>query len=64
MCDYFRGEIPDPGDVECMETTQAQITRYGSSTDREFANLKAKYASRDDVMARLANYEERIEADR
>lgn len=64
MCDYFRGEVPDPDDAGRMEEVEMEISRYCFSTDQDLASLKTKYANRDDVMAKLDGYEERIEADR
>lgn len=64
MCDYFRGEIPDGDDVARMQTVELGISQYCSSTDEDLASLKARYARHAGVMAKLAGYEERIEAGR
>lgn len=63
MCDYFRGEIPDGHDVARMQAVEMGISRYCSSTDRELADLKARYTNHGRAMAKLNEYEERIEAD-
>lgn len=64
LCDYFRGEIPDADDAGRMEQVEVGISRYCSSTDRELASLKAKYVHHGGILAKLGEYEERIEADR
>lgn len=64
MCDHFRGEIPGPDDAARMEEVELGVSRYCFSTDRELARLKARYANHAGVMAKLGEYEERIEADR
>ena len=62
MCDYFRGEIPDPGDVARMEAVENGVEEYCASTDKELEGLKVKYSSQDRIMEKLDSYEERIEA--
>lgn len=62
MCDYFRGEIPDPIDVDRMKAVEDGIDRYCASTDQELAGLKRKYSNHTWIMSKLNGYEERIEA--
>ncbi|MBQ5948782.1 hypothetical protein [Massilia sp. ST3] len=61
-CEHFRGELPDPGDVERTKEVARQLGRFCRGTDRRLAALRKKYARHAAVTRRLAHYEARIEA--
>jgi hypothetical protein len=64
QCDHFRGE-PIEGDdaatVQRRKEVLANIKLYCTGTDRKLAQLKRKYADSDEVLARLAEYETKVE---
>jgi len=64
LCDHFRGEIPDPEQVEQMRETLGQIDRYCTGTDAALAALKERYRGNPDVMEKLGGYEAHIERKR
>lgn len=59
-CDHFRGE--EPFDAERRAYLEESIRELCSGTDARLARLRQRYASDPDVMAALAQYEDRIEA--
>lgn len=59
-CDHFRGE--EPYDAERRAYLEASIRELCIGTDARLARLRQRYASDPDVMAALAQYEDRIEA--
>lgn len=58
-CDHFRGE--EPFDAERRAYLEESIRELCSGTDARLARLRQRYASDPDVMAALAQYEDRIE---
>ena len=60
-CEHFRGEIPDPEEMERMREVSLQIEQYCRGTDQRLASLKKKYRSSAAVQRRLAQYEPSIE---
>jgi hypothetical protein len=60
-CDHFRGEIPEPGDVERIEEIKAEIRKFCTGTDAKLDLLRKKYSSIPVIVARLAVFETRIE---
>ncbi|WP_020654433.1 hypothetical protein [Massilia niastensis] len=60
-CEHFRGEIPEPQEVERMKDVNLQIDRYCRGTDRRLARLKKKYSRNAAVRRRLDGYEAKIE---
>lgn len=61
LCDHFRGEIPDPEQVEAMRETLRQIDRYCTGTDAALASLRARYGSDSRVMEKLDRYDATVE---
>lgn len=61
LCDHFRGEIPDPEQVEAMRETLGQIDRYCTGTDAALTSLKARYGNDSSVMEKLNRYEVTVE---
>jgi len=60
-CDHFRGELPDPEEVERMREVIGQIEKRCRGTDRRLRSLKKKYDSDANVKKRLNVYDEQIE---
>jgi len=60
-CDHFRGE--EPYDAERRAYLEKSIRDLCTGTDAKLADLRQRYAKNQDVMAALAGYEDRIEAD-
>lgn len=61
MCDHFRGEIPDPDQVEQMRETLRQIDRFCTGTDAALAALKERYRDNPEAIRKLNSYEAHIE---
>ena len=61
-CDYFRGEIPDPGQIERAKEVADGLRTYCTGTDAELQRLRTKYVDNPDVSSRLRGYDDRIEA--
>lgn len=61
LCDHFRGEIPDPGQVEAMREALQQIDRYCTGTDAALTSLKTRYGNDSSVMEKLNQYEVTVE---
>ncbi|MBU8977499.1 hypothetical protein JI752_015215 [Lysobacter sp. MMG2] len=61
-CDYFRGEIPDPGQSDRAREVEEGLKEYCTGTDESLAHLRSKYATDPQISAKLAEYEELIEA--
>jgi len=59
LCDHFRGE--EAYDKARARYLAAQLKRYCTGTDRRLKALRARYAHRPKVLAKLANYEDSIE---
>ena len=62
LCDHFRGEIPDPDEVDRMKEVVKDIDRYCTSIDKDLNDLKGKYVRNSVIMSRLNSYEFPIEA--
>ena len=60
-CDHFRGELPEPEEVERMREVTSQAERRCRGTDRRLRSLKKKYDSDANVKKRLNVYDEQIE---
>lgn len=60
-CDHFRGELPEPEEVERMREVTGQIEKRCRGTDRRLRSLKKKYDSDANVKKRLNVYDEQIE---
>ena len=60
-CDHFRGELPEPEEVERMREVTSQAERRCRGTDRRLRSLKKKYDSDANVKKRLKVYDEQIE---
>jgi len=60
-CDHFRGELPEPEEVERMREVTGQIEKRCRGTDRRLHSLKKKYGSDANVKKRLNMYDEQIE---
>ncbi len=60
-CDHFRGEIPEPEEVERMREVTSQVAKRCRGTDRRLYSLKKKYDSDANVKKRLNVYDEQIE---
>ncbi|MGF6271687.1 hypothetical protein ABIB38_000029 [Massilia sp. UYP11] len=60
-CDHFRGEIPEPQDIERMKEVSRQIDKFCRGTDARLARLKKKYGDNPVVLRRLNEYEDQIE---
>ena len=58
-CDHFRGE--EGYDEERAKNIREQLDTLCTGSDAQLAALKAKYAGRADVMAKLSAFEETIE---
>jgi hypothetical protein len=58
-CDHFRGE--EAYDEERGRFLRDNLERTCTGTDAELAELKRKYANRDDVTKRLSEFESTIE---
>ena len=58
-CDHFRGE--EAYDKARGRFIARQLKRYCTGTDRRLKALRARYAHRPKVLAKLADYEDRIE---
>ncbi len=58
-CDHFRGE--EAYDEERGRFLKENMDKLCTGTDAELAALKAKYAERKEVMAKLSEYEITIE---
>lgn len=58
-CDHFRGE--EPYDAQRRKYLEQQTRRLCVGTDRQLAELMRKYKSNKAVMAKLGEYEPRIE---
>jgi hypothetical protein len=65
-CDHFRGEPWDLGDdaevKERREFIFRQINTLCRGTDRQLARLQKKYAKNNEVVKKLAGYEDAIES--
>jgi len=61
-CEHFRGEIPDPSEKRRMKEVVRQINAFCKGTDKALALMKKKYSSDSNVMSRLNEYEDEIEA--
>ncbi len=59
LCDHFRSEAPY--DEDRARLLAAQMKRYCRGTDRRLKALRARYAKRPEVLAKLADYEDSIE---
>jgi predicted lipoprotein len=59
LCDHFRGE--EPYDAERREFLEKRMRQYCKGTDAQLAALKRKYKARRDVIAKLNEYEAKIE---
>ena len=60
-CDHFRGELPEPEEVERMREVTSQAEKRCRGTDRRLRSLKKKYDSDANVKKRLNVYDEQIE---
>lgn len=58
-CDHFRGE--EAFDKARGRFIARQLKRYCTGTDRRLKALRARYAHRPKVLAKLADYEDSIE---
>ncbi len=58
-CDHFRGE--EAYDEERGRFLRENLERTCKGTDAELAELKRKYANRDDLTKRLSEFESTIE---
>lgn len=56
-CDHFRGEIPDPSELNRMKEVERALRRLSTGTDKNLANLKIKYAKNRPVLVRLNEFE-------
>jgi hypothetical protein len=61
-CDHMRGEMPDPSENQRMKEVNREIEKLCKGTDGQLVQLKKKYASNRQVMQRLNEYEDGIEA--
>lgn len=59
ICDHFRGE--EAYDKARARFIAAKLKRYCTGTDRRLKALRARYAHRPRVLAKLADYEDTIE---
>ncbi len=59
-CDHFRGEYPY--DEERRQFLQKNMNALCKGSDARLAQLKKKYAGHPAIVAKLNDYEERIEA--
>ncbi len=59
-CDHFRGE--EAYDAERGKFLAEQLQQLCTGTDKKLARLKSKYRANRQVMAKLGEYEERIES--
>ncbi|WP_256583573.1 hypothetical protein [Pseudomonas sp. MPR-ANC1] len=64
-CDSLRGEIPepDPADPDSLSQVTSAINHYCNGTDKRLTQLMQKYSNDKNIMQKLSNYEESIEAD-
>lgn len=60
-CDHFRGE--EPYDAERRAYLDKSIRDLCSGSDAKLADLRARYARNQDVIAALSGYDDRIETD-
>jgi hypothetical protein len=58
-CDHFRGE--EPYDAKRAAFLASALERLCTGSDRKLAALRARYAADARILARLADYEDRIE---
>jgi hypothetical protein len=58
-CDHFRGE--DPYDAKRAAFLAKALERLCTGSDRKLAALRTHYAANARILARLADYEDRIE---
>jgi hypothetical protein len=63
-CDHYRGEIPDPSQVEELRETIRQANEFCAGTDAALAALKARYKDDPTIMEKLNVFEPRIEVRR
>lgn len=63
-CDHFRGELPDPDQVQRMKEVSKQLAKFCTGTDEKLASLKRKYARNALVTKQLDSYEPDIEPQR
>lgn len=65
-CDHFRGEPFDSGNAaeikKRREFIHQKLKQFCSGTDQRLANLRRKHRSDRDVIERLSEYEDTIEA--
>lgn len=59
-CDHFRGE--EPYDEDRRVFLEENIRQLCTGTDARLAKLRKRYADNPDVIAALAQYEDKIEA--
>jgi hypothetical protein len=61
ICDFYRGEIPDPPNPERIKEVIDGANKYCSETDAELAALKVRYANNTVSMDKLNQYEPHVE---
>jgi len=63
-CDHWRGEFPDPPDLERVREVERQVVVYCSGTDAELADLKKRYRLDPAILQRLEAFEPQVEKTR
>ena len=65
-CDHFRGEPWNPGDEPQIKGRRQfileSIKKYCTGTDKRLAELRRKYSDYPNIIKRLRDYEDHIEA--
>ncbi|MHA3736984.1 hypothetical protein ACXR0M_15135 [Pseudomonas sp. Eth.TT006] len=64
-CDSLRGEItePDPKTPKSLDHVVSDINKYCKGTDLQLKQLKEKYYGDVEIIKKLSEFEENVEAD-